>query len=71
MLKDGYIVRSVRDEGHAARYAEFNAAHNGRSEGATCDCLLRHHPDMRELVDVLFPRMKSYLRLPYHRFGGA
>jgi hypothetical protein len=44
-LGDGLVLRAVRDEGDGERFAAFHTACNNPHEGATCACLLRHHPE--------------------------
>ena len=43
-LEDKLILRSLRDNADRERFAAFNAACNNPYEGATCACLLHHHP---------------------------
>src|SRR5260221_2008078 len=45
-IADELILRSVRDDADKARFAAFNAVYNNPQEGATCRCLLDHHPDV-------------------------
>ena len=42
---DHLLLRNLRDEADKRRFASFNAACNNAFEGATCDCLLHHHPE--------------------------
>lgn len=44
-LENGLILRSLRDETDRERYAAFNTLYNNPFEGATCACLLHHHPE--------------------------
>ncbi len=44
-LGDGLVLRPVRDERDAERFAAFNAAVVDPREGAACRCLLHHHPE--------------------------
>ncbi len=44
-LGDGLVLRTVRDERDAERFATFNAAVVDPREGAACACLLHHRPD--------------------------
>ncbi len=43
-LENNLIFRPLRDDADRERFAAFNAVCNNPSEGATCACLLRHHP---------------------------
>ncbi len=45
-LPAGLILRSVQDEEDIQRFVSFNANCNNPFEGATCNCLLRHHPSI-------------------------
>lgn len=45
---EGLVLRGVRDEADVARFVRLNAVVNGAREGATCDCLLHHHPTARQ-----------------------
>jgi predicted N-acetyltransferase YhbS len=38
------VLRSVQDENDIQRFGEFNRVFNNPWEGATCSCLLQHHP---------------------------
>lgn len=44
-MENNLILHSLRDENDRERYATFNAVCNNPFEGATCACLLHHHPD--------------------------
>ena len=43
-LGDNLILRSIRDDADRERFVAFNGACNNPLEGATCACLLYHHP---------------------------
>lgn len=43
-LGNNLILRPVRDDADRERFAAFNGACNNAFEGATCACLLHHHP---------------------------
>ena len=45
-IADDLTLHSVRDEADKERFAAFNTLYNNASEGATCACLLHHHPGM-------------------------
>ena len=45
-IADDLTLRSVQDELDKERFATFNTLYNNPSEGATCACLLHHHPGM-------------------------
>lgn len=40
----GFLCHTVRNQQDRQRYIDFNATSNNFREGATCDCLLNHHP---------------------------
>jgi predicted N-acetyltransferase YhbS len=44
----GFSLRSVQGEADIQKFVSFNAEKNNPFEGATCDCLLRHHPHARQ-----------------------
>ncbi len=43
-LGNGLVLRSVRNAQDARNYAVFNGEFNNAREGATCACVLNHHP---------------------------
>ena len=43
-LSNNLVLRSLQNENDADRYAAFNSKYNNPFEGATCACLLQHHP---------------------------
>src|SRR5262245_18059856 len=45
-IAEGLTLRSVQDEADKEHFAAFNTAYNNPSEGATCACLLHHHPEL-------------------------
>jgi predicted N-acetyltransferase YhbS len=45
-IDDDLILRTLRDEADRQAFVAFNARFNNPGEGATCDCLLHHHPSM-------------------------
>ena len=45
-IGDDLTLRSLRDESDKDQFATFNTIYNNPHEGATCACLLHHHPDM-------------------------
>ncbi|MBI4927667.1 MAG: GNAT family N-acetyltransferase [Anaerolineae bacterium] len=45
-IADDLTLRTLRDEADRQAFAAFNARYNNPGEGATCDCLLHHHPGM-------------------------
>ena len=47
-LKDGLILRAVRDERDFERYVAAIAAVNGEAESGMADRVLRHHPETRD-----------------------
>jgi GNAT superfamily N-acetyltransferase len=38
------LLRNIQNDSDKERFADFNAIYNNPSEGATCACLLNHHP---------------------------
>jgi predicted acetyltransferase len=45
-IEDDLTLRSVRDDADKEHFAAFNTLYNNPREGATCKCLLHHHPDV-------------------------
>ncbi len=43
-LGNGLVLRSVRNAEDAGKFAAFNGEFNNAREGATCACVLSHHP---------------------------
>lgn len=46
ILASGLIMRTLQSEADQAAFVAFNARFNNITEGATCQCLVRHHPQM-------------------------
>jgi GNAT superfamily N-acetyltransferase len=44
-LSENLVLRSVRDDRDRDVFVSFNSACNNPLEGATCECLLYHHPN--------------------------
>jgi predicted N-acetyltransferase YhbS len=44
----GFGLRSVQGEEDIQKFVSFNAEMNNSFEGATCECLLRHHPKINQ-----------------------
>jgi predicted acetyltransferase len=43
-LENGLMLRALREEKDVRSYADFNTKYNNPYEGATCSCLINHHP---------------------------
>ncbi len=43
-IGNGLVLRAVRSAQDARNYAAFNGEYNNAREGATCACVLSHHP---------------------------
>ncbi len=76
-LDGGLVLRAVRNDLDKERFAAFNAECNNPSEGATCACLLHHHPETTPddywLVEdeATGQVVSTTLLLPWNgRFGG-
>jgi len=44
-LDNNLILRTIRDDADRERFAALSTIYNNPSEGATCACLLHHHPE--------------------------
>ena len=45
VLDNNLVLRSLRGDADKERFAVFNTAFNNPFEGATCSCLMHHHPE--------------------------
>jgi predicted acetyltransferase len=48
ILESGMVMRTLQGEVDQAAFVAFNARSNNPSEGATCQCLISHHPKMND-----------------------
>lgn len=48
LLPNHLMLRHVRGEADKKNFAALSATYNNIFEGATCDCLLNHHPQMTD-----------------------
>lgn len=48
ILESGLVMRTLQSEADQAAFVAFNARYNNPSEGASCQCLISHHPRMND-----------------------